>query len=353
MLTGKVFERVILKDHIDTLMLNCLGLHLLDQRGLIGDKNDLWIEELRAQLKEYMTIKALSLQTGDLVASEENPGYLRYSYQQIPVFIPWLIIQDLPEKPVLDELIELCSKVKVGKFSTICLSGSALYFGALKCVSDIDILEYEVDSEFDENVIDTPPGFWRLKHKDNYLEYLTKSGFYGTVELTNKIVPIDYTKTGEEASSKSFTYQEGPLVHTPRELHDPFFLGKYIKFLASQTLSYMRNYPEKSAKRLLPLARVLSQEKIANAISVAFDGEVVQDALKVRQKITALRKVKRLSPLDPELQEFILAEIQDIRGATLDTHLTEEEKENIESLASSIGHLCLINKRWLNGLMVA
>lgn len=342
-----------MSDDSNTLFRMCLASFWMREKGLLSEGPDKTIEELRRLLKEHMTQKAngLSSRRLDMEVSEEFPGYLKYKIGSIPIYFPWIIIEDLPEPEVIAELASFCERLIVGHFSTICLSGSALYFGALRSVSDIDLLEYHPNA--DDEKIDkiAPDGFWRFRKRKNYFEFLTFSDFYGSVEITNKIVKIDYFTKGDMASIKSSPYQEAPLVHTPRELHDPFAMGRYINFLATQSLSYMHTFPEKAAKRLLPMSRILERLSIADSIIYAFESVEVQRALKVRQKTSVLKTAAKIAEKSEELMVRVKSEIDDCRdGQSGEYRPSEVELACISSLSGAISHICLTNKKYLNSL---
>ena len=338
------------------LFLTCLALYQQERRGLISS-HSAWVKEVRDILRNLLMLKAKALRDRNLglECSDEFPGYLYYAYENIKVFFPWLIVDDLPSKEILNYLIKIAIQIKACSLSFTCLSGSALYFNSLRSISDIDFLEYELNPELDPPNFRSPAGFALLKRKDSYSEYVTETPFYGTVEVTNMIVGIDTTKLGLAASLKSSPYQEAPLTHTPRELYDPVALGSYISFLAGKTISYLHNQPAKAAKRLLPLSRIIEDRKIADSILNAFDSKEVQDALRVRQKIELFHKIKNRT--EEPLRRFAALALNDIsairKNKSTATKLADEESELVTSLASAVKHIAIVNYDKLKALSVA
>ena len=157
-----------------------------------------WVKQIRNILKELLTLKAKALQYRKLEfgCSDEFPGYLYYTYENIRVFFPWLIVDDLPTKEILNYLIKIAIQIKACSLSFTCLSGSALYFNSLRSISDIDFLEYEINPEIDPPQFKTPKEFAVLKKSGTYTEYVTTTPFYGAVEVTNKIVGLNTTEVG-------------------------------------------------------------------------------------------------------------------------------------------------------------
>jgi len=329
------------------LFLSCLALYEYDRRGLMDASHSSWVGQVREILKKLMTQKAKALCDRNLgfECAEDFPGYLYYTFDNVKVFFPWLIVDDLPSKEILNYLIKVAIQIKACSLSFTCLSGSALYFNSLRSISDIDFLEYEFNPELDPRNIKSPNEFAVLKQKDSYVEYITETPFYGTVEVTNLIVSIDSSQLGLGASKNSSPYQEAPLTHTPRELYDPIAIGKYIQFLAEKTISYLHNHPAKAAKRLLPLSRIIEDRKIAGSILNAFDSKAVQDALRVKQKIDLIRKIK--SRTEEQITRFVALAQKDIltirEGKSDSISLTDAETELLKSLNAAIKHIALVN----------
>jgi hypothetical protein len=260
---------------------------------------------------------------------------------------------------VLDYLIKLAIKIKACSISFMCLSGSALFFKSLKSISDLDFLEYEANAELDPQVINESTELALLAQAKNYLQYIVATPFYGPVEATNKIVRLDTSKSGYGASERSHPYQEVPIMAMPRELDDPISLGGYIRFLVDANLSRRAmQRPAKAAKRLLPLSRILEDRELAHAILGAFDGQELQKALRVKQKVDLLAKIgARAEDHWGKFTALVHQDICDHRadGSQVD-ELTENESKHLTDLAESMRTILknyrpnLVKLSFLNGM---
>ena|SRR5690242_6060122 len=114
------------------LSLNCLTIFQLSQRGLMNP-NSAWVEKVRMFLRELLIFKseAICERVAGFQCSEAHPGYLYYTYNNVRVYFPWLIMDDIPEQDILNYLIATGVKIKASSISFTCLSGSALYFNSL------------------------------------------------------------------------------------------------------------------------------------------------------------------------------------------------------------------------------
>lgn len=337
-----------MENDVASLMMSCVVLHSGAEAGLITDRKSTIVAAVESELKAYLTDQAEGLSSSSFKPLTGQPGYLQYDNSEMPVLFPWIIVDSLPPKGVLDELIDICMQIKIGKYSTVCLSGSSLYFGSIQSISDIDILEYK--NSIDEQPIPHPEGFLVLKQNKDYVEYIAKSGFWGMVEISNTIVPYNYQKSGDEASPSSFAYQESPMIYTPRELFDPFALGRYLAFLARSSLLYLSKTPEKSAKRLLPLSRLIMKPHIGTTIEQAFAKAEVQSALRVREKLRLWEKLDEHDAKQEPIRQDLAREVSSIRGKETDMKLSKAEQQSLDDLAVAMRTLCRLNMDLLNRL---
>lgn len=342
-----------LADDATEIFRHCVVLYEAHRRGLIS-ADSAPVDSLRSDLKEVVAVKARARAAANnlLEVASEFPGYLIYNHSNVRIFFPWLIVDDLPPKEILDYLIRLATKIKACSMSFTCLSGSTLYFNSLRSISDIDFLEYEVNPELDPPRDRASVDLAVVKRRPNYIEYVTETPFYGAVEVTNKLVEIDTKKTGLAAAPESSAFQEAPLVGTPRELYDPIALGEYIRYLARDTLTFFDKRPAKIAKRLLPLSRIIEDRKISESILNAFDNSSVQGALRVKQKLDLISKLRtrKEEPLE-RIKGIAQQDIEIIRN-TKGTPLVLSEQEDImvTSLTQAIKHVVLVNYEKLEAL---
>ena len=230
------------------LLINCALLYKLDQRGLVTDEMKPWIQELGTMLRKLFEDKAKSLSKAreGLTFEPDFPGYLSFTAHDFRVYFPFFILDDLPSDEVVSELIRIAVKIKSCKHSTMCLSGSALYFGTLKSLGDLDYLEYQNSPKLDPPSIQGSDDIRLLENiEDRFAIYLTKTAFYGYIEVTNKIAVIDYGSPGYPTSAESSPFQEAPLLSTPRPLGDPITLGAYLYRLAKDIRQSTLGNPEK------------------------------------------------------------------------------------------------------------
>ena len=302
------------------------------------------IRSLTEQIKEELAtvLSAMAEMVCDrssgFECSKKAPGYLVRVGRNTPLFIPWFIADDLPPPDVMDWLEDCAIAIRTSGANTIGISGSTLFFGSLNCLSDLDFLEYQEDRDRYPPTIQNPEGFILLKSRDDYLEYVTTTPFFGTLEVTNMIVPLEYAKDGYGKSDGSHPYQEAPLKSNPRELEDPESLAKYLHHLASQAISYSHNNPTKSAKRLLPLARIVGDTKLSDWIIDAFEGEELEAALKVKQKVALLKKLNSKGSFQ-ETAETVKIEIGALRDESHSfTKLSSAESNRIKNLEGAINN---------------
>ena len=143
------------------------------------------IEDIKRQLAVVLNAQAEVVcdAASGFECSSKAPGYLVRVGRNTPLYIPWFIADDLPSEEVLDWLEDCAIKIRTTAANTIGISGSTLFFGSLGCLSDLDFLEYEEDRERYAPAIQNPDEFTLLKSRDDYIEYVCSTPFYGTLEV--------------------------------------------------------------------------------------------------------------------------------------------------------------------------
>ena len=328
------------------LFQTCVYFYKLRERGLLDESYSPWLDQISATLKKILTTKAraLAAQNPTLRHSPDHPGYVYLTADNIRVYIPWLIVEDLPSPDILSYLIGIASQIKSCTLSSICLSGSTLYFGSLRSISDIDFLEYDQGSTGSPAAIKRPDGFGVIVEVGDYVEYVVDTPFFGVVAASNKIASINNSTDGPSTSSDSSPFQEAPVNPGFRILYDPMALGEYIQYLSSQSISWMHNSPTKAAKRLLPLARLIGDRKLAYSIISAFDSAPVQQALHAKQKIDLIRRLRKSQDSLEDFSELALKQLGLIRSEQPPSpDLSDDERNLLESLDEGLRHIGTVN----------
>jgi hypothetical protein len=341
-----------------SLCKTCIDWYIRDKYGHIDEEDMEYLSDLNRQLKNIMLAKAktISEKNEGYEISEKYPGYLKYTIDNYPIYIPWFILDDFPRQEIITFLVRSAIKIKACKSSAICISGSTLYFNSLQSISDIDYLEYQNNQEDDPPIINSYNDFEIIFHdKESYVEYIVETPFYGIAAVSNKIVQVDNRANDSRAAPESHPAQEVPITTTPRVLHDPVSLGRYLFFLVEKTFDFAQNLPCKAAKRLLPLSRIIEDNKIAEFLIECFSSRDVLDMFYVKQKVALIKKLNRYNhPNVAKYKKIAISEIKEHRNPPAgEIKLTEEEKQSLNEIYGAIRLIIKKNRSKLRGLDIS
>jgi hypothetical protein len=268
--------------------------------------------------------------------SASYPGYIEYDFAGVPIFVPWNILDDLPSTEIVRELCQIAQRIKSAEDTPICISGSVLYFGSFRSLSDLDFCEYH--NSLPKNpatTVDRDP-LIPFCTKKGYFQYLVKTQFAGTVEATNKMILLDPRLAGYRAAPNSHPLQEAPLGYPPRNLTDPISLGAYVSFLAKLILDMYPSDGIKAAKRALPFARLVFRPALVAEIQTVFGETETVTAIAVKQKLDLMSKILKMAAhLSSAFNPILRREIQEVSGQSRSTdELTRQEMDLIEAAKS-------------------
>ena len=224
-------------------------------------------------------------------AEESNPGYLRYQGPQVTALVPLHLVADYPRGELLAEFAGLAAMLRAGSASTICLSGSSTFLGALGFAGDLDFCEYIAADDGDAfsglatiarrsteqfvcHEIRLGTTVWKrpwipqeaitADELARTIASLTSEDRHGKLDaiVVGSTVPalaasnILIWLSGQEegAIERSFAFQELPISSegipwVPRRLAQPAAAGSYVLFLRNQIEFYRRENPVKAVKR--------------------------------------------------------------------------------------------------------
>ena len=234
------------------------------------------------------------------------PGYVYISEHDTCYAIPFFMAEMFPKGEQLAELKDLSKKIRVKKDSTICLSGSGCSVGSGLPVADLDYCEYlsHADTELPERLVIAAKmvtdrslclkvtvnskKIWRrpwsedvekptksflqqtlrslLKSKHKKVDYLAKTKNFGVLEVTNKLIFLDFMNSESGEAQASFSMQEVPVdssTWVPRSLGHPIEVGRYVSWLFDEVryqLEKARDDPRyaiKALRRAMILSRIL------------------------------------------------------------------------------------------------
>lgn len=284
----------------------------------------------------------------------DHPGYVFINQNGCSYAVPFFMADMLPAGSLLAELNDLSKRVRISPESIMCLSGSGCSLGLEVPIADIDFCEYlkGVDSSFAErfvgaaqvessklvcmNIIASPKKRWSRPWSDdvakptrNFIEktkrllqksahkkidYIANTKSLGVLEVTNKMLAIDFAHGEVGEARHSFSLQEIPFEAgswVPRKLSDPLEIGRYVNWLIEATKDYLQKSTEtprfavKSLRRVLPLARVL----------------LARDELRDLRKLLAHENGARLAALQDRCELFGLIgsiDLPNLNGFKLD-----------------------------------
>lgn len=234
------------------------------------------------------------------------PGYVYIEQGETSYAVPFFLADLFPKGEQLVELNELSRRIRVKKDSAICLSGSGCSVGTKIPVADLDFCEYlnRSDARLPERLViaaQTVTGnllclkvtvnskiIWRRpwnqdverptqdffqktfrslqKSSHKKVDYLAQTENFGVLEVTNKLIFLDFMNAEGGEAQSSFTMQEVPLGNStwvPRSLANPIEVGRYVEWLFREVRSHLqksRNDPRysiKALRRAMPLSRIL------------------------------------------------------------------------------------------------
>jgi len=255
----------------------------------------------QAQMAAHWLPKSINF-----VTHSDAPGYVFVTQEETSFAVPFFLVDIFPSGALLSEINELAKKVRVAKDSMICLSGSGCSLGSKIPIGDLDFCEYlnGVDESLAERLIVAtriessnlvcmrvtlgPKMSWRrpwnielqkptkiffkkatgalLTSKHRKIDYIAQTKSLGVLEVTNKLVAVDFAYSEIGEASSSFSMQEVPVGDsswTPRNLSNPIEVGRYVTWLMSEIraqISRSKDAPRfavKALRRALPLARIL------------------------------------------------------------------------------------------------
>lgn len=242
----------------------------------------------------------------NLVTHSDAPGYVFVTQAEASFAVPFFFVDIFPDGALLSEINELAKKIRVANDSMICLSGSGCSLGSNIPIGDLDFCEYlnGVDEVLAERLVVAtriessnlvcmrvtlgPKMFWRrpwgaelqkptkiffkratgalLRSKHRKIDYIAQTNSLGVLEVTNKLVALDFAYSEIGEASSSFSMQEVPVGDSswaPRNLSNPIEVGRYVTWLMSEIraqITKSKNAPRfavKALRRALPLARIL------------------------------------------------------------------------------------------------
>jgi hypothetical protein len=273
------------------------------------------------------------------VAEETNPGYLRYQGPQVTALVPLHLVADYPRGELLAEFAGLAALLRAGSASTICLSGSSTFLGALRFAGDLDFCEYiaaddgnafsglamiarRSTDQFVCHEMRLGTTVWKrpwtrqeamtpgelalttasLTSDDRHgkLDAIVVGSTVPALAATNILIWVSGQEEG--AIERSFAFQESPISSegipwVPRRLAQPAAAGSYVLFLRNQIEFYRRENPVKAVKRALSLSLLLLLDTHATALRALMKRTIAlqRDALAQREEL--LRKVRNHTDL--------------------------------------------------------
>jgi hypothetical protein len=284
-----------------------------------------------------------------LTASSTHLGYLKGMLDETAVFIPWYLADVFPGGTLARELKQLALRLHVDPEGSICLSGSAVFRGALSIIGDIDFCEYAMSSPSNIPMLigqmlqrnnDAPlvriylPGKrpkvdffapwndtieelssrYENETAENapilMLEHLVSQGALGLLPCTNRLLPVEQSNPAVGHGKTTFVFQEAVFVSgdsPPRSLVAPLELADYVAWLRDEIRSDTdpgsseKLNSVKRLKRALSLARLIHLHEIAREILAALSDPLIERY--VRHKTA--RELDRLIEFLPHEQREV------------------------------------------------
>ena len=344
----------------------------------------LW--DTQAQIAAAGLPKSMSLTT-----RPDAPGYVFFTQSEASFAVPYFLVDIFPSDIRLQEINELAKKVRIFNDSTICLSGSGCSLGSNIPIADLDFCEYinGIDHSLAERLVTTtrkessnlvcmnvtlgPKLSWRRpwttelqkptpsfiktatgalkKSKHRKVDYVANTKNLGVLEVTNKLVPLDFAYSEVGEANSSFSMQEVPLGNSswvPRDLSDPIEVGRYVTWLTSEIQAQITKsqdaprYAVKALRRALPLARILIASVEAQKLRELLQDENGARLAALHDRCALYRTLEafefdRLS----EFRENLATSILDLRNSSRTDNypfdsLTENEEEALNRYAVEV-----------------
>ena len=289
----------------------CMALARLQSENKLGPDATKILNALShgmALLWDGLARSAAATLPQSLVVSTDPafPGYVYIAEGDNRYAIPFFLADLFPKGGQLAELKELSKKIRVKGDSTICLSGSGCSVGTQIPVADLDFCEYlnRADTFLPErlvlaaktvtdnslclkvtvnskkiwrrpwkNDVEKPSNAFfqqtfRSLQKSNHkkVDYLAQTENFGVLEVTNKLLFLDFMNSESGEGQSSFSMQEVPLdssTWVPRSLAHPIEGGRYVGWLFEEVRRYLTKsrddprYSIKALRRAMPLSRIL------------------------------------------------------------------------------------------------
>lgn len=381
---------------IPEIVRRCTVLANLHQTGGLGKTAAETLKEISRVLALVCNVQATLAAEAlpedlEINTSLEHPGYVFISQGIDSYAVPFFLVDMFPGRALLTELKELSKKARISSESIICLSGSSCSLGLGIPIADLDFCEYlkGIDSTVSEGLIGatrlkpdrlacikvtvSAKSRWsrpwtqdllrptktfvdqttrRLKASTHRkVDYVGNTESLGVLEVTNKLLSIDFAYAEVGEARGSFSHQEVPFdggSWVPRQLSDPLELGRYVLWLQTEIHEKLLKSVDtprlavKALRRALPLARILLASKELKVIQrlLMDDNGARLSALHDRcQLFTALSNIE-----DPSLDSFredLKKSIGKLRKVVVDNgssfgSLTESENEQLDIFAVNV-----------------
>lgn len=314
--------------------------------SLEKDLEDLW--------KMMAEIQALGKPNTE--ADAQHPGYVKVKimdHSEQSLNVPFHLIPAIPDLPILEEVLQLALKVRVGEVDgnrgAICLSGSTIMLRDVMRVGDVDFCEYipqevspkflaeafkrqvtasgsrhctvsirmqSTSEELDITKIPFDPNFTEQqleklcqlveKPQNGKTSHIVKTEFAGVTEATNWLLMFKPPLENDQVSKMSFAHQEAAL-NTPglRTLHSLEPLVAYLCFLSSEMVKHAISHPVKALKRAIPWLRLFGEDALRVELLEKAAVFQVLSCAAVLSKMELLAKYQGLDDLPADLDDLL------------------------------------------------
>lgn len=296
-----------------------------------------------------------------------NPGYLVRTTGEFEVRVPWNLLKDFPVPAALNEFSSIAQRIRSGKDTAICLSGSSALYSSIQPVADIDFCEYvnatadKEDNSFartvmkatalvDENLVCTAlkihaPEKARALSKrpwetspaedEDFLQkareaeagkcdFIGKTGAEGIIDVSKIVLFLSDDPEGRSGMLSSPT-QEALLSEqggwVPRRLAEPLTIGRYINRLRQESERLSSGSPDanlaKAAKRALSLTRILFLHDMAERLLKIMRQKQMVLTSAIKSRLDLRNRVQHMQT-DPVLAKFEAPLADDIRTLVRD-----------------------------------